>query len=108
MRTRALVEGSLPGRRLVVCLVAAVALYVSIGHAFHRANMADDATMHGAGICLVLFTLAAAAGLIQRPRPLPAGVPAVGAPDVPATEAPAAAPRAIARASPVWLRRFLN
>lgn len=45
-------------RRSAASVVLAVVLYVGIGHAFQQAQMQDDGTMHGVGICLVVTALA--------------------------------------------------
>jgi hypothetical protein len=84
--------------------VGALVCYLAIGHAVHRP--VDTAGMHGVGICVVVF---AAATLVALPP----------APPRPAYPAPAAVadptftllrpPRqSFARASPIWLQRFLN
>jgi hypothetical protein len=84
--------------------VAAVALYVVIGHAAH-APIQGGSAIHGVGICLVLFTVAAILGLpsprrMERPRRV--------AHVQPPALAGAALPIPDSRASPTWLGRFLN
>ena len=90
---------------MIAALAAAFLVYLLAGHAYHPGQAMEEAAM-GAGICIVLVTFVAAVAALVRPRPLPFVAPVVSAP---ARPAPAVAPDgAHARASPVWLQRFLN
>ena len=91
-------------RSLIAAVAAAFLAYLVLGHAHHPGKTMDDAAM-GAGICIVLVTLAAAAALAQ-PRPSVFATPLLLA--LP-TAAPVTPLKAMpARASPQWLQRFLN
>jgi hypothetical protein len=94
-----------PRRALIAALAAAFLVYLVAGHAHHPGQSMEEAAM-GAGICIVLVTFVAAVTALVRPRPSAFVAPllvALGghAPAVPADAADA-------RASPVWLQRFLN
>lgn len=85
--------------------VLASFVYLVVGHSHHPGQSMEEAAM-GAGICIVLATVAAVALLPTVPRP---------ARLVQVTSAPTPHVRAVtrrvhdrARASPVWLQRFLR
>ena len=86
-------------------LVSAFALYLVAGHGFHAGQTIEDAAM-GSGICIVLVAVAGAAALTYPPpaRPLTAAAASPRA----AARRRSLAPQPSARASPVWLQRFLN
>jgi hypothetical protein len=91
-----------------VLTTLAFASYVSVGHGLHAPN-AGMKSMHGEGICLVIFALAAAVALrlaVKRsPPPSPPGFAQLLQPPA---SVPARPLSAGARASPVWLQRFLR
>jgi hypothetical protein len=96
-------------RRPRSCALAALAtafvIYLVAGHAYHPGQTMDKAAM-GAGICIVLVTGAAVA--LLRPPPPRAARLELERVEAPSTPPPPLPPPARARASPVWLQRFLN
>lgn len=101
-----MVRLSQPSRRTVAALGAAFLLYLVAGHAFHPGQTMDEAAM-GAGICIVLVTVLVGVALVRPPRPAAPFVRLVRT--TPAPSCPGVSARMPgARASPVWLQRFLN
>ena len=102
----AMVRLSHPSCRTVAALGVAFVAYLVAGHALHPGQTMDEAAM-GSGICIVLVTVLAGVALVRPPRP---AVPFARL--VRATPASSRryvwAPMPRARASPVWLQRFLN
>lgn len=82
-------------------------LFVLLGHALHGAahDRHDAAGAAATGLCLVLFTLLAPLAALRSPEGPPAAPPFALARPV---GLPARRPQARARASPVWLQRFLR
>jgi hypothetical protein len=96
-------------RLLGAIAVAALAAYFTIGHAAHTSAAMDAGkALHGTGICLVLLALSAAVILprLRRLRLRPAQRPTLFV--APALDWSPSPHQAVARASPVWLQRFLN
>jgi NADH:ubiquinone oxidoreductase subunit 6 (subunit J) len=88
-----------------VVLLAAFVVYLLAGHAVHPGETMHEAAM-GAGICIVLVTLVVAS-VVGTPRPHVPTHRRASAP-APASLHPVSASPPRARASPQWLRRFLN
>jgi hypothetical protein len=95
-----------PSRRTVAALGVAFLAYLVAGHALHPGQRMDEAAM-GSGICIVLVTVLAGVVLVRPPRPAAPFVRLVRATPVPSCRG-LWAPMPRARASPVWLQRFLN
>ena len=87
-------------RRLAALAVITVACYVTAGHASHSAAMSMEL-----GICLVAVVLAVVAAAAQR-DPFPTRIRLLATRAL--APSPPAAPLEAARASPVWLSRFLE
>jgi hypothetical protein len=95
-------------RSAVLVLTAlAFASYVSLGHGLHAPNDGMK-SMHGEGICLVIFALAAAIALKRAVKQLPPPLATVLLLVVPPAHIPARPLLLGARASPIWLQRFLR
>jgi hypothetical protein len=94
-----------PHRSLIAALAAASLVYLVAGHAHHPGQSMEEAAVR-AGICIVLVTfVAAVAALVGRAA---VGVCRTGRDRSGATGPAMPSNRARARASPVWLQRFLN
>lgn len=92
-------------RALLSTIVAALLLYLLLGHAQHPGQTMKEAAT-GAGICIMLVTIVA---VVAAARPQQTGLswpPPVAAGPTVALWAETPLPRA--RASPQWLQRFLN
>ena len=96
-------------RRVAALVALAVVFYFCVGHALHQGMRGMDGTqgMHGLGVCLVLV-LGTVVVLRLKPRrraTLPSPIALV----LSLQPAPVpAASRPQARASPMWLHRFLE
>jgi hypothetical protein len=97
---------SRPSRGTVCAFGVAFLLYLVAGHGFHPGQTMDEAAV-GAGICIVLVTVLAAATL-ARPACLTAPFAALVGTTLAPSRRSVHAPNPRARASPVWLQRFLN
>lgn len=95
-----------PSRGTVYAFGVAFLIYLIAGHGFHPGQTMDEAAM-GAGICIVLVTVLAAVTLARPARPAAPFAPLVGTTPAPLRHS-VGAPMPRARASPMWLQRFLN